>query len=152
MDLFESFLKEKKYEVVQFKWNESIKLSKIREEARKLHRELKKEKNILIVAKNNGGILAQYALLGLDYKLIQIATPNINPKTTLHIINIYSNNDNIQKAGIKFYQMTTGHHGSRKMYGDNVRNIAMDGLSHNDFNKKEKYYIYENIIKKTINN
>lgn len=152
MDFFEEFLKKKDYEVEQFKWSGSLKISDIREEAKKLHRELKKEEDILIFAKSNGGLLAQYALLGLNHKLIQIATPNIQSKTELQIINIYSNTDKIQKAGIKYYQLLTGHVGSRKMYGEHVRNISMDGLNHDDFDKEEKYKTYEDIIKKIISN
>lgn len=151
MNSFEKFLKEHNYDVKQFKWNGKLEISKIREEAKKLHRELKKEKNILIVAKNNGGLLAQFALLGLNHKLIQIATPNVQTKTNLYVINIYSNTDKIQKAGIKYYQLLTGHISSRKMYGKNVRNISMDGLNHDEFDKKDKYKIYEDIIKKVIN-
>lgn len=152
MDDLEKYLKEKGYNVEQFKWSESIQLSEIRNEAKKLHRELKKEEKILIVAKSNGGILSQYALLGLDQPLIQIGTPNINLKTNLHIINIYSNTDKTQQRGIEFYQLTTGHVGSRKLYGEHVRNIAIDGLNHEDFDKEENYKIYEDIIEKTIRN
>jgi len=152
MNKFEKYLNDKGYETEQHKWSKSIKLKEIREEAKKLHRELKKEENILIVAKSNGGLLAQYALLGLNHKLIQIATPNIQTKTDLHIINIYSNTDKIQKAGIKYYELLTGHVGSRKMYGKHIRNISMDGLDYNDFGKEKYYPIYEDIIKKVINN
>ena len=150
MSAFENYLKEKEYDVEQHQWSGSVSLEEIRNEGRKLHRKLKKEKEVLIVAKSNGGLIAQFSLLGLNHKLIQIATPNINPKTDLDIINIYSNTDKIQQAGIRFYGLMTGHIGSRKLYGDNVRNISMDGLRHVDFGKEQYYPIYEELIRKTI--
>lgn len=146
---FQKYLEEKGYEVELYKWSGNANITSIREEGKILHRKLKKEPEQLLFAISNGGLLAQYALLGLEHKLIQVGTPNINPKTNLHIINIYSNTDKTQQLGINFYRFMTGHVGSRKLYGDKVRNIAMDGLSHKELDEQTQYDKYEELIRKT---
>jgi hypothetical protein len=150
-DMRDSFIKKGlKSEV--FYWNGDIFLWKIKKAAEKLAEDINKKRvPVIIFAKSNGAILAQFASMktNLIKKIVQIGAPNLSKhsKIKIPLINIYSPIDNIQRRGIILNSIFNFSMGSRKLEGTNVQNIILNGKNHRDWNNKKMFGFYYKLLK-----
>ncbi|MFH1566061.1 MAG: hypothetical protein ABIB98_02560 [bacterium] len=150
---FRDYLKNKEIISEVFEWSGGIWLKDIKKTSARLDELLKTKKNkVILFCKSNGGLIAQFSSLEQKTKIkkiVQVASPNISRKYSgkVPIINIYSETDKTQRNGIVLYSLLTFQRGSRVLEGKYIKNVVVNGSSHEGFNEKKLFNFYYQFIK-----
>ncbi len=148
---FKNYLQRKGIKAEVFRWSGNIGLSDIKEASKRLNKILVKKKKVILFGKSNGGLISQFSAMKNEekiLKIVQVGTPNLskNYAGNIPLVNIYSNSDKMQRNGIILYSALRFKRGSRKLFGEQVKNIVMNLNNHKDFNHKKIFDFYYKYI------